>query len=162
VQHADSRVGKTLAEHLPLELTSTSTRVCYVAISNTTNPYLTTNAKMKMTKLSLIAAAVLAPTAVAFAPAARTNIAPALSQQTFEPARYVAMYAEVDEEAAVDAPAPEPAADVDDLTKAESLGRGAAKVSDFLLSRSTFISIARIPFCSHTILHVYLPARLID
>ena len=34
--------------------------------------------------------------------------------------------AEVDEEAAVDVPAP--AAEVDELTKAESLGRGAAKV----------------------------------
>mmetsp|Transcript_11464 Transcript_11464/g.19038 ORF Transcript_11464/g.19038 Transcript_11464/m.19038 type:complete len:235 (-) Transcript_11464:43-747(-) len=79
---------------------------------------------MMMTKLSLLAAAVLAPTAVAFAPAARTNtIAPAFSQQTFEPARYVALYAEGDEEAVVDVPAPE----VDDLTKAESLGRGAAK-----------------------------------
>jgi len=85
---------------------------------------------MKMTKLSLLAAAVLAPTAVAFAPAARTNaIAPALSsQQTFEPARYVALSAEVDEEAAVDLPAP--AAEVDELTKAESLGRGAAKVRE--------------------------------
>ena len=84
---------------------------------------------MKMTKLSILAAAVLAPTAVAFAPAARTNtIAPALSQQTFEPARYVALNAEGDEEAVVDAPAAEPAAEVDDLTKAESLGRGAAKV----------------------------------
>ena len=82
-----------------------------------------------MTKLSILAAAVLAPTAVAFAPAARTNtIAPALSQQTFEPARHVALNAEGDEEAVVDAPAAEPAAEVDDLTKAESLGRGAAKV----------------------------------
>ena len=85
-----------------------------------------------MTKLSLLAAAVLASSAVAFAPAARTNtIAPALSsQQPFEPARYVALSAEVDEEAAVDVPAP--AAEVDELTKAESLGRGAAKVRERL------------------------------
>lgn len=82
---------------------------------------------MKMTKLSILAAAVLAPTAVAFAPSARTNaLAPALSQQTFEPARYVALNAEGDEEAVVDAPAP--TAEADDLAKAESLGRGAAKV----------------------------------
>ena len=82
---------------------------------------------MKMTKLSILAAAVLAPTAVAFAPSARTNtLAPTLSQQTFEPSRYLALNAEGDEEAVVDAPAP--AAEVDDLTKAESLGRGAAKV----------------------------------
>jgi len=88
--------------------------------------------RMKMTKLSLLAAAVLASSAVAFAPAARTNtIAPALSsQQPFEPARYVALSAEVDEEAAVDVPAP--AAEVDELTKAESLGRGAAKVRERL------------------------------
>ena len=85
------------------------------------------HSRMKMTKLSILAAAVLAPTAVAFAPSARTNtLAPALSQQTFEPARYVALNAEGDEEAVVDAPAP--AAEVDDLAKAESLGRGAAKV----------------------------------
>ena len=85
------------------------------------------HSRMKMTKLSILAAAVLAPTAVAFAPSARTNtLAPTLSQQTFEPSRYGALNAEGDEEAVVDAPAP--AAEVDDLTKAESLGRGAAKV----------------------------------
>ena len=79
-----------------------------------------------MTKLSILAAAILAPTAVAFAPARTNTLAPALSQQTFEPARYLALNAEGDEEAVVDAPAP--AAEVDDLAKAESLGRGAAKV----------------------------------
>lgn len=80
-----------------------------------------------MTKLSLIAVAVLAPTAVAFAPAARTNsaaIAPA-AFHTFSPARYVALNAEDDAVTeATDGPPPE----ADDLAKAESLGRGAAKV----------------------------------
>ena len=102
-------------------------RPSLISISKRTNAYQSTYSRMKMTKLSILAAAVLAPTAVAFAPSARTNtLAPTLSQQTFEPSRYVALNAEGDEEAVVDAPAP--AAEVDDLAKAESLGRGAAKV----------------------------------
>eukprot|EP00562_Extubocellulus_spinifer_P002961 CAMPEP_0178485890 /NCGR_PEP_ID=MMETSP0696-20121128/8514_1 /TAXON_ID=265572 /ORGANISM="Extubocellulus spinifer, Strain CCMP396" /LENGTH=234 /DNA_ID=CAMNT_0020113515 /DNA_START=35 /DNA_END=739 /DNA_ORIENTATION=+ len=79
-----------------------------------------------MTKLSLIAVAVLAPTVVAFAPAARTKsavVAPAASH-TFSPARYGALYAEDD---AVTEATEGPPSEVDDLAKAESLGRGAAK-----------------------------------